>query len=266
MSRPDLFVVCKNCGAEISPYVTECPYCGRRVRKRAPRVEIGGEERRRGRSKAARRPRLRRLAGPARWSRQGRPLATLAVVIVSAAVTLAAEAGVPIEDLGALVPGFVEQPWRLVTAAFLHTSVGYLAVAVGIGGLALYGLERRFGTVVAALVYLACAAAASAVALALAEVVPGGSAAGVVAGANGAALGVTLCFVVERRLAGRGALEEEIDPLALLVAIAVLALLPLAVPEASVGATIGGAVAGCLSGLVLAAWRRRGERIPGPSL
>ncbi|MBA2763964.1 MAG: zinc-ribbon domain-containing protein [Thermoleophilaceae bacterium] len=36
MSSPDLFVVCKNCGSEVSPYVTECPYCGQRVRKRAP--------------------------------------------------------------------------------------------------------------------------------------------------------------------------------------------------------------------------------------
>src|SRR5437763_1167677 len=35
----DLFVVCKNCGSEVSPYVTECPYCGQRVRKRAPKIE-----------------------------------------------------------------------------------------------------------------------------------------------------------------------------------------------------------------------------------
>ena len=38
---PDLFVVCKNCGSEVSPYVTECPYCGQRVRKRAPKIERG---------------------------------------------------------------------------------------------------------------------------------------------------------------------------------------------------------------------------------
>ena len=39
MSQPDLFVVCKNCQAEVSPYVTECPYCGTRLRKRAPKIE-----------------------------------------------------------------------------------------------------------------------------------------------------------------------------------------------------------------------------------
>jgi len=41
MSPADLFVVCKNpdCGAEVSPYVTECPYCGTRLRKRAPKLD-----------------------------------------------------------------------------------------------------------------------------------------------------------------------------------------------------------------------------------
>src|SRR5687768_17033067 len=41
MSEPDLFVVCKNCSAEVSPYVTECPYCGQRVRRRAPKIQRG---------------------------------------------------------------------------------------------------------------------------------------------------------------------------------------------------------------------------------
>jgi hypothetical protein len=44
VSQPDLFVICKNCGAEVSPYVTECPYCGQRVRKRAPKLERGGDD------------------------------------------------------------------------------------------------------------------------------------------------------------------------------------------------------------------------------
>src|SRR5579872_5265396 len=41
MSRADLFVVSKNpdCGAEVSPYVTECPYCGTRLQKRAPKLD-----------------------------------------------------------------------------------------------------------------------------------------------------------------------------------------------------------------------------------
>ena len=39
---PDLFVVCKNCGSEVSPYITECPYCGTRLRKRAPKLDRNG--------------------------------------------------------------------------------------------------------------------------------------------------------------------------------------------------------------------------------
>ena len=37
-SGPDLFVVCKQCGSEVSPYITECPYCGHRLRRRAPEL------------------------------------------------------------------------------------------------------------------------------------------------------------------------------------------------------------------------------------
>ena len=39
---PHLFVVCKKCGSEVSPYITECPYCGTRLRKRAPKIERDG--------------------------------------------------------------------------------------------------------------------------------------------------------------------------------------------------------------------------------
>ncbi len=37
-SGADLFVVCKRCGSEVSPYITECPYCGNRLRRRAPKL------------------------------------------------------------------------------------------------------------------------------------------------------------------------------------------------------------------------------------
>ena len=44
MAGPELSVVCKSCGSEVSPYVTECPYCGTRLRKRAPKLERRGDE------------------------------------------------------------------------------------------------------------------------------------------------------------------------------------------------------------------------------
>src|SRR5438128_8021099 len=37
-----LFVVCRTCGSEVSPYITECPYCGNRLRKRAPKLSRDG--------------------------------------------------------------------------------------------------------------------------------------------------------------------------------------------------------------------------------
>ena len=57
MSRADLFVVCKNpdCGAEVSPYVTECPYCGTRLQKRAPKLDKALQAARRGHGACRRR-------------------------------------------------------------------------------------------------------------------------------------------------------------------------------------------------------------------
>src|SRR5438309_2748924 len=57
-----LFVVCRSCGSEVSPYITECPYCGNRLRKRAPKIDRQGRvaERKRRRPPAPALPRLRR--------------------------------------------------------------------------------------------------------------------------------------------------------------------------------------------------------------
>src|SRR2546426_715372 len=68
-SSADLFVVCKQCGSEVSPYITECPYCGHRLRRRAPKLP------RENMLQRGRRGPLRRLAGR-RLAR--RPLPVLA--------------------------------------------------------------------------------------------------------------------------------------------------------------------------------------------
>src|SRR6202041_2552827 len=44
-SGADLFVVCKQCGSEVSPYITECPYFGSRLRRRGPKIPREGENR-----------------------------------------------------------------------------------------------------------------------------------------------------------------------------------------------------------------------------
>ena len=88
-SGADLFVVCRTCGSEVSSYVTECPYCGSRMRKRAPKLAPPGEPPRRGRTPRVRgRARLGRLRpGEMPGIRYDvRPWATIALVVASVAV------------------------------------------------------------------------------------------------------------------------------------------------------------------------------------
>src|SRR3954447_13960475 len=93
-SGPDLFVVCKSCGSEVSPYVTECPYCGTRLRKRAPKIDRGKPPKP---PRAARsRPRLAPLRrGEIPGIRPDRrPYATIALVLVPIVVSILGQAGV----------------------------------------------------------------------------------------------------------------------------------------------------------------------------
>src|SRR3982074_3142932 len=81
---PDLFVICKNCGSEVSPYITECPYCGNRLRKRAPKLDRDGrgtEKRRNGRPPPPSLPRLRSGEIPGIRA-ESRPYATIGLLIL----------------------------------------------------------------------------------------------------------------------------------------------------------------------------------------
>src|ERR1700688_2975264 len=83
-SGADLFVVCKKCGSEVSPYITECPYCGHRLRRRAPdlpREKVGSQRR-------SRRPRLPRLGRT-----DSRRYVTIALVAVSCVVWVVLQGG-----------------------------------------------------------------------------------------------------------------------------------------------------------------------------
>src|SRR5215203_1000923 len=93
-SGPELFVVCKKCNSEVSPYITECPYCGNRLRKRAPKLEKGGGAPRAQRRRE--RPKLSRLKpGEIPGVRADRrPYATLVLVVVSIVVSLCFRAGI----------------------------------------------------------------------------------------------------------------------------------------------------------------------------
>jgi predicted amidophosphoribosyltransferase len=101
MSETELSVICKNCGSEVSPYVTECPYCGARLRKRAPKLE------RRDGALEAQRPRRRRRVIPRpSFSAHAadRPYATLTVILASAILLLVQKAsGDPLSTFGGLL-------------------------------------------------------------------------------------------------------------------------------------------------------------------
>jgi membrane associated rhomboid family serine protease len=260
VSQPDLFVVCKNCGSEVSPYVTECPYCGQRVRKRAPRLDRGTPGERRARR---RRPRLHRLRPD---EIEGiapdiRPWATVAIVLASLATTVvyAADQSLDHTLLGTvLVPGF-DEPWRWFTAPFVHLSaLGYQFVALA--AVALFGsmLERRFGPIPILLLFVLSGAAGSALAVA-ADVPPlfTSDSGAQVAGANGAALGLVVAWLVDDRLAARRGDERSSDLLGAYVAAAVLVLLSVAVEEANIVAAVGGAAAGALVAPALPLFTRR---------
>jgi membrane associated rhomboid family serine protease len=255
VSQPDLFVVCKNCGSEVSPYVTECPYCGQRVRKRAPKINRStGEPSTKRRRRARKLPRLRadEIAGIAP---ETRPYAT-GILILLCVVGVLLYAAEPTRDLGYLWvnnPFGDDQPWRYFATPFLHADqLGYAFVAlvpVGIFGTL---LERRFGPAPVVIIFVLAGAAGAALAGTL-ETPPLLSDTPVwqVYGANGAALGLLCAWLVDDRLAARRGDDRENDLLGVYIIAAVLVLLSLTTEEANIAAAVGGALAGSLIGLVL---------------
>ena len=245
-SGPDLFVVCKKCGSEVSPYITECPYCGTRLRKRAPKLERGGVPKE---PKAARRrrPTLGRLRpGEIPGIRvDRRPYVTIALVLASIVVTLGARAGLwRVDDLVLLVTN-TDEYYRTVTTLFVYGATGYEIVALG--AIFLFGwlLERRHGAWAPLLVFLAAGAGGMFLAIAADDVV-------IAAGGNGAALGLLAAWAMRDVLGRRRRVEDDSDLLGALAIAAVLILLPLATEEANALAGLGGGLIGVVLGALLA--------------
>ncbi|MDQ3719401.1 MAG: rhomboid family intramembrane serine protease, partial [Actinomycetota bacterium] len=260
VSQPDLFVVCKTCGSEVSPYVTECPYCGQRVRKRAPKLDRPGapeEEKPRRRRSTTNLPRLRpdEFEGIAS---DRRPYGTMALIVASLVLVVVYASGVEPVDLGAIKPEANEEPWRFFTAPFVFAdklayAFGTL-LAVGIFGSL---LERRFGLAAPVLVFVLAGAAGAALATVIGGDLVLAPPPGFVFGANGAALGLLVAWLVDDRLAARRGAARETDLLGVGVLAAVLVLLSLPVEEANLAAALGGAGGGALLGLLLRPFARR---------
>lgn len=260
MSQPDLFVVCKTCGSEVSPYVTECPYCGQRVRKRAPKLDRPGapeDEKPRRRRPTTKLPRLRpeEIEGVAP---DRRPYGTGALIAVCLVLVVLYASGIEPVDLGAIKPEANEEPWRFLTAPFvfgdkLAYAFGTLLVVGIFGSL----LERRFGLAAPVLVFVVAGAAGAALATVIGRDLVLDPPPVFVFGANGAALGLLVAWLVDDRLAARRGAARESDLLGVGVLAAVVVLLSLPVEEANLAAALGGAVSGSLLGLLLRPFARR---------
>ena len=253
-SGPDLFVVCKSCGSEVSPYITECPYCGNRLRKRAPKLDKGGRPKE---PKAPKRTRpslgkLRPGEMPGISVRSHRPYASILLLVVPLIVTLGWKATLwSVEDL--LVFGDLgSRYWALITTSFVYDSTGYQVIALG--SIFLFGwlLERRHGAWAPLLVYVVGCLAGFGALMALDE----GSLA---AGGNAPALAMVGAWAMRDLLARRHGDpdDDEADMLGVLAIAAVLVLVPLAQEEAHALAGLVGGLAGVLLGLVLARVRER---------
>ncbi|MGI9020310.1 MAG: rhomboid family intramembrane serine protease [Solirubrobacterales bacterium] len=258
-SPPELSVVCKKCGSEVSPYVTECPYCGTRLRKRAPKLERRGDELTALQTRRERRRRKAAMKAPRREPSPydtARPWVTIGALAVPALAVIVQRAGeLSVFDIGAIIGPVGDEFWRFFAAPFVYDDLGYL-FAVGIAlAIFLPEVERRLGPVPAGLLVLAAGSLGmlfdSAVEDALGEGLP------VAAGGNGIALGVIGAWVVMRDADRRQDPTAEYDRVAVAVCAGVILLLPLVEDFASPWAGLGGALVGLGCGLAAALGRGR---------
>ena len=217
MSETELSVICKNCGSEVSPYVTECPYCGARLRKRAPKLE------RRGDGLEAQQPRRRRAAAippPARRRAAlaaERPYATLAVILGSAVLLLVQKATG--DALGTF--GGLDRPARGRVVALPHRALRLRRRRLPLRRRGRPGDLRRpasSGGSAARRRRCCCSPAARSGCWPRAAIANAQGDVDVIAGGNGMALGAVAAWFAIRRAEAHGAIDEEYDVIGVAVA------------------------------------------------
>jgi membrane associated rhomboid family serine protease len=242
---PDLFVVCKNCGSEVSPYITECPYCGTRLRKRAPKLDRNGRI-----SERTRRPltpslsRLRRGEIPG-IRHESHPYATGLLVLLGVAGTLLWRTTFFGQLDLVLVGNPGNQWWRVFTAPFVYDNTGYAVLTMLV--IAIYGwlLERRHGPVMVLALALIGGAGGLGATVGLTNELH------VWMGGNGAALALLCAWVVPDVTLLLRKRDYDGDLLATAVLAGVVALMPLAEPTSSVIADGVGILGGLSFGWLL---------------
>jgi membrane associated rhomboid family serine protease len=249
-TEPDLFVICKNCSSEVSPYITECPYCGHRLRKRAPKIERSGQVKRPRGAKVRRQPRVPSLPAFA-VDETRRPYATLILLGASLFFVLLV-VFIDRTKLG-LVAHLSDDPWRAVTSVFVYDNVWYqLAALLAIG---VYGwrLELRHGPMAVLTLFL-LGGVGGMVAVSALDSTP------FAYGGNGLGLALLVAWAIPDLLRRRTGEDYDGDLLGTLVIAILLIAMSAATTEASITAAVTGIVAGLVVGLVLA---RVAVRRPG---
>ena len=259
-SGADLFVVCKQCGSEVSPYVTECPYCGNRLRRRAPKLPRANAPARTTRTRPGLSSLLRRSktrpALDGRHERRGgvrssrwegtRPYATIALVSVGALAWIVFHAEPLLYFHMAIVGPLGGEWWKLLTTEFAY-AYGFYAFAALVA-IALFGwlLEQRHGPAVVLALFWGGGVTGALVACAVYPVP-------LVSGGNAAALALLGAWAAPDLRAARAGDYYEGD----LLGAGAIALLLLVLPfarvfsEASWLAGVVGAAFGLVVGLGL---------------
>lgn len=232
----------------MSPYITECPYCGNRLRKRAPKLDRNGHiaERVSRIPLAPSLPRLRRGEIPGiRYD--AHPAATTLLVLLGIAGFLLWR--IPeVNPVGFTVESHLSgQWWRNLTSLFIYVNTGYALVALAVT--AIYGtlLERRHGPLAVLALFFVGGAASM--------VLAGRDSSTLVLGANGAGLTLLVAWAVPdlERLVRRHSFDGDLIGTAALGA--VLALMAIVTPFASWTAAGVGVIAGVVLGYPLARLR-----------
>jgi membrane associated rhomboid family serine protease len=256
-SGADLFVVCKQCGSEVSPYITECPYCGSRLRRRAPKLPPANAPTRstlRGRarsllsrskpapvSSASGFARTRTRRRPGRWGAE-RPYATIALVAASCVVWVVGHAEGELYLRMAIFGPLHGDWWKLFTSEFAYIDGTYAFVAILT--IAIFGwlFERRHGPAAVLALFLG-AGATGALAASAAYPFP------LVSGGNGAALALLVAWAAPDLESARTGAYREGDLLGAAALAALLLAIPFARPEASWLAGLTGGALGLAVGL-----------------
>ena len=238
-------MICKSCGSEVSPYITECPYCGNRLRKRAPKLD---RDQRVAERKARRQPpplltRLKRDEIPGIRG-ETHPYATIVLVVAGLVGCLLWRTSLGTEDLVVVgQPG--SQWWKLFTAAFTYDNVGYAMITLGTVGLFGWLLERRHGPFPVIALFLIGGVGGLAATTAI-------DPNAILLGAQGGALALVCAWAMPDLLTLRSGGDVEGDLIGAAVIAVAVALMPFADVAASWVSDGVGVVAGFAVGIPLA--------------